>query len=541
MERFVKLCKESSQSVDREEQVRIVKRLLDNKKLDPGKRDTNGWYPIHYAAEYGCLQIIDLLLRHCDPYVTTTSGARSTALHIACANRRLDVVQALLQHYPSGAPPKKDKEGNTPLHLACKIGSLEITHRLLSKYPTSSIYEVNQKGVTPLGFAVSGNHSAVARHLLSLSTGNPAQKFSDFRQNFITFKHEQSLDHPVSIFVLGNRGVGKSTLIKSLQGEVYIKHTLGVPDIEHYYGGVLPSDAFNNEYGRVKFYKLAGCRQSTQEDIFLSLAEPAHSLFLIILSFRDEQKEIEANLLFWLSFIHHQYRSISVKPRVVVVGSQKLGAIRLESRTHLRLVYDNVISSHSELCSCFHFLGKYSMDCRKSESAGMRQLRSMLAQKCREMRPIGGEINVPSFCYVLFSALHDIKPPTTDIPALDVSEIEYHISQSASEEQPCSLLSLLPLTAEDLSPLLETLEERKAIVTVKQLDPRDPCVIYNEYELLLRINRSLIQRFIRVSQNGAVMQVEELCKCLSTVPLSPEVLLNILNRLKVLEDLSDGR
>ena len=437
MERFVELCKQGSKSADREEQVRIVQRLLDKEELDPAREDANGWYPLHYAAQYGRLEIVDLLLRYCDPYLAT-SGTRSTALHIACANNRLDVVQALLQHCQGDAPPKQDKDGNTPIHLACKLGSMEIILRLLGKYPMNSIYEANKKGVTPLGFAVDGNHSPVARHLLSFSSGNPAEKFDDFRQNFPTFKHKQSLDHPVSIFVLGNRQTGKSMLIKSLQVEGYLNRALGVnintPEVSHHYGGVVPSDVSSTGYGRVKFYELASCRQSTQENIFLSLAKPAHSLFLIILSSKDERREMEANLLFWLSFIHHQYRSIAIKPRIAVVGSflfyQKLGSIRLDNRHHLRLVYELVLSTHSELCSHFHFLGEYSMDCRECESPGLRQLRSVLARTCCEMRPTGGERNVPSSCYVLFSALHDIRPPMSGIPALHLSDIEYHISQS---------------------------------------------------------------------------------------------------------------
>ena len=174
----------------------------------------------------------------------------------------------------------------------------------------------------------------------------------------------------------------------------------------------------------------------------------------------------------------------------------------------------------------------------------MRQLRRMLAHKCREMRPSGGEINVPSFCYVLFSALHDIRPPTSGIPVLHLSDIEYHISQSACEGQPFSLLSLLPATAEDLTPLLETLEERKAIVTIKQIDPRDPCIVYNEYELLSQIENSMVQRIVEVSQtrhfNPAIMHIEELHECLSAVPLSKEVLLVILNHFKILEALPQG-
>ena len=548
MEKFVELC--AQESLGQEERARLVEGLLDRGELDLGKRDNSGWYPIHYAAQYGRVEIVTLFLRHCDPHAETR-GTRSTALHVACANDRLDVVEALLRFCQDGAPPKRDRDGNTPLHLACKVGSLQITNRLLGKYPTRAAYELNRSKVTPLGFAMRANNVPVARLLLQRLFGNPARKFPDFRQHFPGFKHKQSLDHPVTIFVMGNRQTGKSTLIKSLQVEGYLNRAIGVIKstlgVEHHSGGVVPSDVSSYGYGRAKFYELASGYQTTHENIFLSIAEPAHSIFLIVLSFKDERKEMEAHLLYWLSFIYHQCRSMGImKLNVAVVGSflfyNKLGGMRLDNRHRLHLVYHHVLSSetHSELCSHFHFLGKYSMDCRRSESPGLTQLRNILRHRTREVRPSGGEQNVPSFCYVLFSALHELLPVASGIPVLKLSEIVHHISQSASSSQMCSLLSLLPPSGEDLKPYLEILEERRAIVVINHIDPRDPWIIFDEYKLLSHIDGMLIQKALQMSQashliNPAIMPLEKLLECLSPTPLEKEVLLNILHKYRITE------
>ena len=548
MEKFVELC--AQDSLGQEERTQLVESLLDRGELDLGRRDNSGWYPIHYAAQYGRVEIVTLFLRQCDPHAETR-GTRSTALHVACANDRLDVVEALLRFYQDGAPPKRDRDGNTPLHLACKVGSLQITNRLLGKYPTKAAYEVNRSKVTPLGFAMRANNVPVARLLLQRLFGNPARKFPDFRQQFPGFKHKQSLDHPVTIFVMGNRQTGKSTLIKSLQVEGYFNRAIGVikstSGVEHHSGGVVPSDVSSYGYGRAKFYELASGYQTTQENIFLSIAEPAHSIFLIVLSFKDERKEMEAHLLYWLSFIYHQCRSMgTIKLNVAVVGSfrfyNKLGSIRLDNPPRLHLVYHHVLSSetHSELCSHFHFLGKYSMDCRRSESPGLTQLRSVLHHRTREVRPSGGEQNVPTFCYVLFSALHELLPAASGIPVLKLSEIVHHISQSVSSSQMCSLLSLLPPSVEDLKPYLEILEERKAIVVINHVDPRDPWVIFDEFKLLSHIDGMLIQKALQMSQashliNPAIMPLEKLLECLSPTSLEKEVLLNILHKYRITE------
>ena len=107
-----------------------------------------------------------------------------------------------------------------------------------------------------------------ARFLFSQQTfGNLVIRFSDIKAIFPSFTHKQSLDHPVSIFVMGNQQTGKSTLIKSIQVKSYFKRTIGVfkttSGVEHHSGGIVPSDVSSNGYGRAKFYELASCLQST--------------------------------------------------------------------------------------------------------------------------------------------------------------------------------------------------------------------------------------------------------------------------------------
>ena len=465
MEKFIELCSEKS-TATREERQRQIRYLLDSGQLDPItliKKSIAGWLPVHYAARFGRGDVVQLLVSRyrCDPHIQTRDKWY-TALHIASEHNQLEVVETLLRHIPDRAPAKTDKDGNTPLHIACRRGSLEIVKRLTSKYSTNSIHEANKAGSTPLGCAVKERRATIARFLFSQQTLD--KRFSDFRAIFPSFKYKQSLDHPVSIFVMGKRQTGKSTLIKSLQVEGYFNRTIGVfkitSGVEHHSGGIVPSNVSSNGYGRAKFYELASCLQSTQENIFLSLEKSARAIFVITLSFKEEMKEMEASLLYWFSFIHNQYRSadVSVMPNIAVVGSFlfyiKLGSLRFDNRYRLHLIYHRVLSRHSELCSHFHFLGKYSMDCRLSESIGMRQLRSVLRRKSHELRPKEGEANIPSSCYVLLSALHDLRPAPSDLPVLRLSDIEREVAERSSLA-PLSLVSLLSNHGECFQPLLD--------------------------------------------------------------------------------------
>ena len=558
MDTFLDLCSEGS-TVSPEKRLQQVQSLLENGQLDPTKRH-GGWYPIHYAAKFGCDDIVELLLSdgRCNPHVQTKDG-RYTPLHVASEHTRLEVVEALLRYIPNGEPARSDREGNTPLHVASRNGSLEIVHRLTAKYSINSIRQLNRAGSTPLGIAVNEGRPQIARFFMSLgqAVGNPHSMFPDFRDKFPSFNHRQSLDHPVSIFVMGNPQTGKSTLIKSVQIEGYINRALGAfrttSGVEHHSGGIVPSDVSSYGYGRVKFYELASCQQSTQDDIFLTLEKRAYPIFLITVSFRQDMKEMANTLLYWLSFIYNQYRSVmpGIKPNVAVVGSflyymyNPLGSVRLENHYRLHMVYHRVLNAHSELCGQFHFLGKFSMDCRRSESLGMRQLRRVLRRRCQELRPGGGEAMVPSSCYVLLSALREMRPADSDLPVMKLSDIEQSITEE-SLSPPTSLLSLLPSNAEELQPLLDILQERKAIIVLSHLDNRNPWVIFDEFRLISLIDSELFQRTLRISvsniANPSILNTEKLRECLSSLltALPEVVLINILHYFKITEVLAHG-
>ena len=554
MKRFIELCSEKSTLSD-EERRQKIQSLLENGQLDPTTKDSRGgWHPLHYAAKFGHASIVEILLSHnsCDPHLQT-KDTKYTALHIASKYNQLEVVEALLKYMANGETPKQDREGNTPLHTACESGSLDIVNRLTRKYSAKSIQQVNRNGATPLGIAVTSRQITIAKFIMCQehAFGNPASTFQDFRNLFPQFKHKQSLDHPVNIFVMGNRHTGKSTLIKSIQTQGAIKLAIGAfmanSGVEYHSGGVVPNDVSSSSYGRVRFFELASCRQSTHENIFSAMNESGNAIFLITLSFKEDMKEMEATLLYWLCFIHHQLRSMEINamPYVAVVGSFlfyfKFGAVRLENRHRLHLVYHRVLAAHSELCGHFHFIGKFSMDCRRSESPGMRQLKGVLRRKSRELRPSGGEPTVPSLCYVLLSAVHVMRPAKSDLPIVRLSEIEQKITES-SLIAPLSLFNLLPSETENLRPLLNKLEERKAVIMLHHLDRRDPWVLFDEFRLISKIDDTLIQTALRLTASSyfnpaTIMSKEKLCHCLFplSASLDKDVLLNILHHFKITE------
>ena len=105
-------------------------------------------YLVHFASEYGNVNILKFLLHEhkCNP--SATNKYKQTPLHLACRNNCLDVVQCLVQEQNCN-PQALDVDGNSCLHFACKGNGYKTVHYLLTEVNCDPNIE-NEKGEIPL-------------------------------------------------------------------------------------------------------------------------------------------------------------------------------------------------------------------------------------------------------------------------------------------------------------------------------------------------------------------------------------------------------
>ena len=84
--------------------------------------DSNGWTPLHHAANIGDFEAASLLVEN-GAKVNSYSNQQRTPLHLASMNNHVDLMQALLIN--KAEMEWQDDLKCTPLHLACKKGSLD--------------------------------------------------------------------------------------------------------------------------------------------------------------------------------------------------------------------------------------------------------------------------------------------------------------------------------------------------------------------------------------------------------------------------------
>ena len=145
----------------------IVKLLLRTDCLVDGieGHDELGRTPLHWACAQGNWRLAELLLTRPDGPKANIDAAElrgKTALHIATAHDRADIVQLLLQH--EATVNACSDGGWTPLHNACERGCEAIVRILLRAGAHINSQLLN--GVTPLHLAAQGGHTEVVKCLL---------------------------------------------------------------------------------------------------------------------------------------------------------------------------------------------------------------------------------------------------------------------------------------------------------------------------------------------------------------------------------------
>lgn len=139
-----------------------VVRVLLVKCFDGGGVDELGRTPLHWACATGNWKLAEMLLSKADVGIDAVELRGKTALHVATAHDREDIVLLLLAH---GASVNATSDGGwTPLHNACDKGDEGIVRILLAHGAYVNAQLLN--GVTGLHLAAQGGHREVVECLL---------------------------------------------------------------------------------------------------------------------------------------------------------------------------------------------------------------------------------------------------------------------------------------------------------------------------------------------------------------------------------------
>ena len=140
----------------------IVELLSEQTGFDIDARDGAGWTALMMAASLKDGDaLVDLLLaKSADVDEKTNNG--QTALHFAASKSNLDTARKLLAHKASARV--KDKRGQLPLHRAAAVGNVPIVKLMLEN--RSPVNATDMDSSTALHHAIAEGHGDTASVLL---------------------------------------------------------------------------------------------------------------------------------------------------------------------------------------------------------------------------------------------------------------------------------------------------------------------------------------------------------------------------------------
>ena len=477
----------------------VMKCLSTQDTLALNRRTSGGDNVLHFVCRANRPRMMHYLLceTNCDIDAENYAGEfplQSTTVDIAIIitnaveHRALQIVTHVIVRKQEFLWNGMTLHGTSVLHLACQFNKSSIVRYLLSEAHYSPSI-TNSNGETPIQLV---SDPEIVRDLIRHGA-NPPDVYKTHGK--VLGAKCRPLQPSINVFVVGNPTVGKSTLTSAIKRELSFmtrKFTVNkkVRGVDEKTAGVIPHEFNSKRYGKITLYDLAGQREFYSGHICLlqNAYQSSPPIFLIVIDLCDSDKDIEQNLLFWLSFINNPCASAAGKPHVIIVGSHAdvFKAKKGDTKKLERSVCSIVTKSSSSHTVTYG--GFVPMDCRYYESTGMTGLCRCLKKSCDSLRPQGTlSFNAHCFLLCLLDRFHEF----TAIRLKDVKAQLTHTDSRVWDTDP-GIINFIPTSFHSLSNICHELSNRGHILFFKdETNIQNSWIITNKQALLSDVNGTI--------------------------------------------------
>ena len=456
--------------------VDIVRTLVSYKANVNIKANSGDIYiPLHEAAQYGQLAVVIALIHEFNCDINVKGHLGRSLLHSACAYSMWSdsaVVDYVCRYL---SPLLVDDDGNTPLHTACLNCSSEPILKTLLKYNPPLLVR-NKDGKTPLDVAPSWLKSIFDQYMRE----NKDIIYADYSNIQTLAKKKYSSAEPITrIFVIGNPGAGKSSLVEALKREGFFESFRRVSEssVPLHTAGIVPSIHTSKHYGRSLFYDFAGDPEyySSHAAILENLvsSKKGDNIFIIVVDLREENIKLREILYYWLLFIQHQNFGWK-EPFLIIIGSHSDNVTQekvKEKIMELQKFCHKIQPGHGVLHKVAHFI----LDCRNPKHQHLGDIQKLIASFIKDsprhtLSPVASTL------------LGLLEKDFSNEPAFSVAQLQSHIEVTHIA---------LPRETQSLRSLLLELHDIGLLFIVNDSNKEHFHVVFNISKLTNEVHRLL--------------------------------------------------
>ena len=232
----------------------------------------------------------------------------------------------------------------------------------------------DNNGCTPLTLA---NDTETIRCLLK--NGATSEKMYN---EFLADRSTLPTPPAISVFMVGDKGAGKSTLAKALMTEKsgisrLTARLTKVGGVTAKTAGIECHQIQSQHIGNLHLYDIAGHREFHSSHDTVIRNASSGGIFLFFIDLNAAESDLQSTVFFWLSFLQNQISSNSdesCKPHLLLIGSH---ADKLASKSDFKKKEELITTACSSV-SKLYVAGFLAIDCQHSESPSLTQLRRQI-------------------------------------------------------------------------------------------------------------------------------------------------------------------
>ena len=395
-------------------------------------------------------------------------------------------------------------------------------------------------GVTPLAVA---QKTDIIR--LLLQHGAVASDLYKCRKVLPEGSHRKPSQSTVAVFIIGDRGAGKSTLTKALMTEK--KGITGLAAKRFKLGGVKEKTAgiechtiHSSRIGSFTIYDLAGHREfhnSHDTVIRNSISGPSSGMFLFVIDLRASLEDLKQTLSYWLSFVQSQVQDKESvqhsKPYLLAVGSH---ADSVAAKGDLE-VKEILVRNSFQAAGIIHFVGFVAIDCRYSESKELTKVRSHMRNTHDKLQRAIPEMTFNAHCFHVY-----LVCKCGSKPGMRLGDLMKTIKSDPSSEE-----WFLPESIVDLREACSGLSKMGIMLFIQTMSTECSWIIVDKDLLLHKVNGSVFapedfSERKELTRTG-VVPFSKICsefdKLIKTKEIDPQLIVDFLIHMEFCREMTE--
>ena len=287
----------------------------------------------------------------------------------------------------------------------------------------------------------------------------------------------------INVFMVGDKGAGKSTLTKALMSvkkgiSRFTARLIKVGGVTARTAGIEYHQVHSKHIGNVHLYDIAGHREFHSSHDTVIRSASSGGIFLFVIDLTATEYDLQSTIFFWLSSLQNQVASDSdesSKPHVLLIGSH---ADRIASKSDLRRKKELIITTCFSI-SKLHVVGFLAVDCRYSESSSLAQLRRQIFE-IQLLKQAEMAVTFSHHCFHIY-----LVQICGDQPGVQLGTVLKCIQLEVGQKKYAPYFEFLP---HDYTSASETCIElsRRGIILYMQREPLECSWVFVDWETLLK-------------------------------------------------------